>query len=113
MLQIDDVLEAGAAADAESRGQVDVGLVRSLVATVREQARDLSQESRDLPSRYTAQWQVDAAAGYARAAASAYGALLQRIAAATEQLARRDEDTDAEAIELVSGMLGDHPWRRR
>jgi colicin import membrane protein len=111
--QIDDVLEAGAAADAESRGQVDVELVRSLVATVREQARDLSQELRDLPSRYTAQWQVDAAAGYARVAASAYGALLQRIAAATEQLARRDEDTDAQAIELVTAMLGDHPWRRR
>jgi colicin import membrane protein len=111
--RIDDVLEAGAADGVEPPGRLDVELVRSLVRTVQEQARDLSQELRDLPSRYAAQWQVDAAAEYARAAASAYGAVLQRIAAATEQLARRDEDTDAEVIELVTAMLGDHPWRRR
>jgi colicin import membrane protein len=48
-----------------------------------------------------------------RAAANAYGAFLQRIAAATEQLARREENTDAEAIEWVTTMLGEHPWRRR
>ena len=111
--QIGYVLEAGGADDVESAGAVDVKLVRSLVRTVQEQAGDLSQELRDLPSRYSAQWQVDAAVGYARAAANAYGALLQRISAATEQLARPDEDTHAEVIELVTTMLGEHPWRRR
>jgi colicin import membrane protein len=111
--QIDYVLEAGLADDVESAGAVDVKLVRGLVRTVQEQAGDLSQELRDLPSRYSAEWQVDAAVGYARAAANAYGALLQRIAAATEQLARPDEDTDAEVIELVTTMLAEHPWRRR
>jgi colicin import membrane protein len=88
-------------------------VVRSLVRTVQEQASDLSQELRDLPSQYSAECQVDASAGYARVAASAYGALLQRIAAAAEQLARSDEDTDAEVIELVTAMLAEHPWRRR
>jgi hypothetical protein len=111
--QIDYVLEAGGADDIESAGSVDVELVRSLVETVQEQARDLSQELRDLPSRYSAEWQVDAAAGYATAAANAYGAFLQRIAAAIDQLARPDEDTDAEAITLVTTMLAEHPWRRR
>ena len=64
--------------DVESRSGVDVEVVRSLVRTAQEQARDLSQELRDLPSRYSAQWQVDAAPGYATAAANAYGAFLQQ-----------------------------------
>ena len=72
----------------------------------------MAQELRDLPSRYSAQWQVDAAAGYATSAANAYGAFLQRIAAATEQLARREENTDAEVIKSVTTMLGERPWRR-
>jgi colicin import membrane protein len=37
---------------------------------------------------------------------------LQRIAAATEQLARREENTDAEVIKSVTTMLGERPWRR-
>jgi hypothetical protein len=111
--QIDYVLEAGAAEDGAPRGLVDAELVCSLVATVQGQASDLSQELRDLPSLYSAPSQVDAAAAYARAAAHAYGALLQRIAAATEQLAGRGDDIDAEVIELVTTMLGEHPWRRR
>jgi colicin import membrane protein len=98
--------------DVESRSGVDVEVVRSLVRTVQEQARDMAQELRDLPSRYSAQWQVDAAAGYATSAANAYGAFLQRIAAATEQLARREENTDAEVIKSVTTMLGERPWRR-
>jgi colicin import membrane protein len=111
--QVDYVLEAGGADNVESAGSVDVELMRSLVRTVQEQASDLSQELRDLPSRYSAEWQVDAAAGYAKVAADAYGAFLLRIAAATEQLARPDEDTDSEVIELVTTMLAEHPWRRR
>jgi colicin import membrane protein len=108
--QIDYVLEASGAYDVES---VDVEALRSLVRTVQEQASDLSQELRDRPSQYSAEWQVDAAAGYASIAANAYGAFLQRIEAAAEQLASRDEDTDAEVIELVTTMLAEHPWRRR
>jgi colicin import membrane protein len=46
------------------------------------------------------------------AAANAYGAFLQHIAAATEQLARREENTDAQVIKSVTTMLGEHPWRR-
>jgi hypothetical protein len=113
VFQIDYVLEAGGADDVESTGSVDVEVVRSLVTTVQEQASDLSQQLRDLPSHYSAEWQVDAAAGYARVAANAYGAFLQRIAAVTEQLGRADDDTDAEVIELVTTMLAEHPWRRR
>jgi colicin import membrane protein len=97
--------------DVESRSGVDVEVVRSLVRTAQEQARDLSQELRDLPSRYSAQWQVDAAPGYATAAANAYGAFCSR-AAATEQLARREENTDAEVTKSVTTMLGEHRWRR-
>jgi hypothetical protein len=37
----------------------------------------------------------------------------QRIAAAIEQLACREEDIDAGVIEPVTAMLGEHPWRRR
>ncbi len=111
--RIDYVLEAGLASDVETRGPIDVELVRSLARTVLERANDLSQELRDLPSRYSAQWQVDAADRYVTAAASAYGAFLQRISAATDQLSIREESTDSEVAEVVTKMLGDHPWRRR
>jgi colicin import membrane protein len=57
--------------------------------------------------------QVQAAEGYAGAAATAYGAFLQRIAAATEQLGRRDDGADAEIVGMVTTMLAEHPWRRR
>ena len=111
--QIDYVLEASVADDAESRSPIDGELVRSLVGTVQEQARDLSQELRTLPSRYTAQWQVEAAGSYAEAAATAYGAFLQRIAAAAQQLGYRQESPADEVIEMVTTMLADHPWRSR
>jgi colicin import membrane protein len=68
---------------------------------------------RDLPSRCTAAWQVQAAEGYAGAVATAYGAFLQRIAVSTEQLGRRDDGADAEIVGMVTTMLGEHPWRRR
>ena len=97
--------------DVESRSGVDVEVVRSLVRTVQEQARDLSQELRDLPSRYSAQWQVDAAAGYPRPLPTPTALFCSR-AAATEQLARREENTDAEVIKSVTTMLGERPRRR-
>ena len=97
--------------DVESRSGADVEVVRSLVRTVQEQARDLSQELRDLPSRYSAQWQVDAAAGYAAAAANAYGAFLQQ-GGRDRAAGPREENTDAEVIKSVTTMLGEHRWRR-
>jgi colicin import membrane protein len=93
--------------DVESRSGVDVEVVRSLVRTVQEQASDLSQELRDLPSRYSAQWQVDVAAGYATAAANAYSALRPRPSSWPSV-----RTTDAEVIKSVTTMLGEHPWRR-
>jgi colicin import membrane protein len=111
--QVDYLLEAEMAAGVPSRARLDVGMVRSLVRTVQEQARDLSQELRDLPSRCSDQQQAQEASGYARAAASAYGGFLHRITAATEQLGRRNDTADAEVVGLVRAMLSEHPWRRR
>jgi colicin import membrane protein len=111
--QVDYLLEAEMAEGTTSRVGVDVGMVRSLLRTVQEQARDLSQELRDLPSRCDDQRQAEAAGGYARAAASAYGGFLQRITTATERLARRDDPADTEVVALVIAMLSEHPWRRR
>jgi hypothetical protein len=42
-------------------------LVRSLVRTVLEQAKDRCKKIRNLLSHYTAGWQVEAADGYASA----------------------------------------------
>lgn len=110
--QLDYVLEAGLVDTVASRSTVDIELVRSLVRTVQEQAGDLSDELRTVPARYAAQWQVEAAESYAGAAANAYGALLQRISTATEQLRQHDEIANAEVVELVTAMLDEHPWRR-
>lgn len=114
--QIDYVLEAGLAEDGRPRTPIDVALVRSLVSTAQEQAGDLADQLRNLPSRYSAQWQVEAAESYAGAATNAYGGLLQRIATATEQLRQYshqyDDGINAEVVDLVSQMLAEHPWRR-
>lgn len=112
--QIDYVLEAGLSddpgTDTGAGRRVDLELVRNLLHTVQEQAGHLSEELRNLPSYYSAQWQVEAANTYANAAANAYGALLQRIATVTEQLRHQDENSDV--VELVTAMLDEHPWRR-
>ncbi|SOJ54964.1 hypothetical protein MSIMFB_02455 [Mycobacterium simulans] len=114
--QIDYVLEAGliegAGDDVESRRPIDTELVRSLVRTVQVQAADLAEELHNLSSHYTVQWQIDAADSYASTAANAYGALLQRIATATEQLRQHDDSANAEVVQMVTTMLADHPWRR-
>ncbi|MBS4730616.1 hypothetical protein MSM1_20615 [Mycobacterium sp. SM1] len=111
--ELDYVLEASLADDAAAPGLIDVELVGGLVATVQEQAGDLSQELRGLPSRYSARWQMQAASDYAGAAATAYGAVLQRIADATEQLSYRDDSAIAAVVEMVTAMLDEHPWRQR
>ncbi|OSC21577.1 hypothetical protein B8W69_28260 [Mycobacterium vulneris] len=86
---------------------VDAEAVGALVATVQHQAGDLSEHLRALSAQGT-----DAARTYVEAATRAYGGLLARIAAATEQLAREGR-TDAGVIELVTAMLDAHPWRSR
>jgi hypothetical protein len=115
--QLDYELEAGlvedAAGDVGSPRPVDITLVRSLLGTIREQAADLAEELRDLPSHYTVDWQIEAAKEYAGAATGAYGALLARITAVTEQLSRQDGDLNAEVVGIVTEMLDDHPWRRQ
>lgn len=86
--------------------RVDADAVRVLVATVQQQAGDLSERLRALSA------QGDAAQTYVEAATGAYGGLLARIAAATEQLAREGH-TDPGVIEVVTAMLDAHPWRAR
>ncbi len=105
--QIDYVLEVGMAEDIELHTPLDIGLMRNLAWTVQEQAKDLSHELSNLPTRYNTQTQVQAAAGYANAAADAYRAFLQRIDTTTARLRTRDRNQDAEIIELVTTMLAD------
>jgi hypothetical protein len=107
--QIDYVLEVSMAEEVDSTAPVDVELVRSLLWTVQEQAKDLPDQLSDLPAWYATASQAEAAAGYAEAAARAYGAFVQRIDTATEWLARRDPSPDAELVEAVNAMLAD-PW---
>ncbi|OOK65214.1 hypothetical protein BZL29_7837 [Mycobacterium kansasii] len=108
--EIDYLLEAGVA-DQQVRQPWDIERVRILVHTVQQQAWDLAEQLRGLPARFNASPQVQAADSYATAAASVYGAFLQRIAAATERLASRGDSRDTEVVEMVTAMLGDHPWR--
>lgn len=106
---VDYVLEATVADDGRPRAGSNAELVRTLVDAAQEQARGLSEQLRTLPSRYSSAWDVQAAQNYVAAAANAYGALLQRIQAITEQL--RDNG-EAGLVEIVTTMLDEHPWRR-
>ncbi|OCB17859.1 hypothetical protein [Mycobacterium intracellulare] len=108
--EIDYLLEAGVV-EQQTRQPWDIERVRILVHTVQQQAWDLAQQLRGLPGRYTGSPQVQAADSYATAAASVYGAFLQRIAAAVERLAGRGDSRDAEIVEVVAAMLDEHPWR--
>ncbi len=107
------VLEGLAGAAVADESLVDVGMLGALVSTVQSQAGDLSQQLRDLPSRCANQGAQEVAGGYARAAATAYGVVLQRITTANEQLRQRGEGGDVEVVSLVAPMLADHPWRAR
>lgn len=105
---VDYVLEATASGHGWPQAGNDAELVRGLVAAAAEQARHLSEELRTLPSRYSSAGDVQAAQDYVAAAASAYGALLQRIEAAVEGL--RDNG-ESELVSMVVAMLDEHPWR--
>jgi colicin import membrane protein len=107
LYQIDYVLEVGMAAEVASQFPPDLELTRTLTLTAREQAENLSHELADLPARYTDQSQVEAASGYAEAAAGAYRAFLQRIDVAAQQLGSRSRSPDAEIIAAVTTMLAD------
>lgn len=86
---------------------VDAQAVGALVSTVQRQSGDLSEHLRALTAQGS-----DAVHVYVEAATRAYGGLLARIAAATEQLAREGR-TDPGVIERVTAMLDAHPWRSR
>jgi hypothetical protein len=107
LYQINYVLEVGMAEEMESQYPPDLELTRSLASTVPEQARDLTHELANLPARYTDGSQVEAAAGYAEAAASAYRAFLERIDVAAQRLGIRNRSPDAEIVETVTTMLAD------
>jgi colicin import membrane protein len=85
----------------------DLDFTRNLALKVQEQARDLTAELANLPSRYTEAPQVEVATGYARAASDAYRALLQRIDDALQRIGSRFHSPDAEIIAAVTAMLAE------
>lgn len=100
---LDLALERALGSDATP---LDADTVGALLATVQHQADDFSERLRGLATQGT-----DAARDYVDAATRAYGGLLARVAAATQQLAREDH-ADSAVIEQVTAMLDTHPWRR-
>jgi len=100
------------AADEPERQDLDGELGRSLLNTMREHAENLSDELHNLCARHPSPPHAETAAGYARAAAHAYCALLQRIADASQQLEFRGHNTDDAVVEMVTQTLANHPWRR-
>jgi colicin import membrane protein len=107
LYQIDYVLEVGLAEEVESQFVPDLEFTRNLTWKVQQQARDLTSELANLPSRYTDPPQVGVATGYAEAAGDAYRAILQRIDSATQRLGSRFHSPDAEIIAAVTAMLAD------
>lgn len=108
LYRIDYLLETGLAPE---QPPVDIKYLRSLTQTVQEHARELASELENLPTRFTNQTDVDAAASYANAAGSAYTVLLQRIEQATERLRSRNVDQSGEIAKAISTMVAD-PWIR-
>lgn len=109
------VLEAACPGEGgEAEGALDAAVVRDLVSRVEQHATGLSQQFRNLPSRYMREDHAQAATAYSSVAANAYLALLQRIAGAVHQLSQQlDDAAGEEAIAVVRGMLDNHPWRAR
>lgn len=108
LYRIDYLLETGLAPE---RPPVDINYLRGLTRTVQEHARELASELESLPTRFTNQTDVDAAASYANAAGAAYTVLLQRIEQATQKLRNRDTDQADEIGKAISTMVGDQ-WVR-
>jgi colicin import membrane protein len=107
LYQIDYVLEVGLAEEVESQFVPDLEFTRNLTWKVQQQAKDLTSELANLPSRYTDPPQVEVATGYAEAASDAYRAILHRIDTATQRLGSRFHSPDAEIIAAVTAMLAD------
>lgn len=107
LYQIDYALEVGMADEVAARSPLDAQLVRKLVRSVQGQAKALPQELGYLPSKFSTDSQIGAAASYAEAAAQACGNFLRRIGVAAEQLRHRDNSPDAEVIAAVISLLAD------
>jgi hypothetical protein len=107
--EIDYMLEVGVVEAVESQIPRNTELMRNLVWTMQREARDLSLELGNMPTRYSNQLQVEAAASYANAVRGTYRELLQRIETAAQRLGGRRRRSDAEILEAVFRMLAD-PW---
>lgn len=105
--QINYILEVGMAEEVEAQIPLDADLVRSLARTVQSQAKVLGEELGDLPARFSAESEAEAAATYRDAAAGACQGLLRRIGTAAQQLRHRERGPDAEVIAAVMSMLAD------
>ena len=105
--QINYILEVGMAEEIEAQIPLDADLARNLVRTVQSQAKVLGQELADLPARFSADSQVQAAEAYTHAATETCQALLRRIGTAAQQLRHRESGPDAEVIAAVMSMLAD------
>jgi hypothetical protein len=106
--QLNYILEVGMAEEVVARIPLDAQLVHHLVRTVQAQAKSLPQELANLPSRFSAPSQVQAATTYADAAEDSCHVFLQRISIAAQQLRHRDNSPDAEIIAAVINMFADH-----
>ena len=107
LYQIDYVLEVALAEDSDRQFLPDVEFTRNLALRVQQQAKELTVELANLPSRYTEPPQVEVATSYAVAATDAYRAILQRIDRAIERMGSRFHSPDAEIIAAVTAMLAD------
>ena len=105
--QINYILEVGMAEEVEAEIPLDAELVARLARTVQRQAQDLRQEFVELPARFSADSQVQAAADYAKAASVACRAFLRRIGSAAEHLRDRSNGPDVEVLRTVRRMLAD------
>lgn len=107
MHQINYILEVGMAEEVEAEIPLDAELVARLARTVQREAQDLRQEFVELPTRFSVDSQVEAAADYAKAASVACRAFLRRIGSAAEHLRHRSNGPDVEVLRTVRCMLAD------
>lgn len=109
--QIDYVLEVGIANGRDPDIAIDIGLMQTLVAAVRDHAMYLSDESRGATSSMNTPPRGPAAV-YAEVAEEAFRNLLQRVETVVRQLGGRNLGSDTEIVNVVTGMLAD-PWVKR
>jgi colicin import membrane protein len=103
--QLDYVLEVGTAEEVKSQIPPDIEMVRGLVSMLQREATSLPAELDAIPGRFTSQSLRQAAADYVNAATTTYSALMRRIETAAGRLRSREQNPDAEIVELVTTML--------